>query len=87
MGEGAGEEPYDGGGHTDHALLAHPCGHSAEDVHAASVDDLRRDTRSHSEGMGSVLHYQGDLEEVFLHFDVAGSRGVLAAFQAISADV
>ena len=56
-------------------------------VHAASVDDLRRDTRSHSEGMGSVLHYQGDLEEVFLHFDVAGSRGVLAAFQAISANV
>ena len=78
MREGAGEEPYDGRGHTDYALLAHPYSYSAEDVHAASVDDLRRDTRTHSEGMGSVLHYQGDLEEVFLHFRHSGMwKGII----------
>jgi hypothetical protein len=87
MGKGAGEEPYDGRGHTYYALLAYPYSYSAENVYAASIDDLRRDTGTHSEGVGSVLHYERDLEEVFLHFDVAGSRGVLAAFQAISANV
>jgi hypothetical protein len=87
MGERAGEESDDGGGYTDHALLAHSYGHPAEDVYAASVDELRRDTGTDSEGLGPVLRDGSDLEEVFLHSDVAGSGSVFAAFQAISADV
>ena len=49
------QRPDDGRGHTDHALLAHPYGHPAEDVYAASVDELGRNTGTDAEGLGPVL--------------------------------
>ena len=47
-------------------------------------DDIRERTQK---VWDRFYDYERDLEEVFLHFDVAGSRGVLAAFQALSANV
>ena len=47
--------PADGGRHSHHALLAHPHRHSPQDVHAASIHELRRDQRAHPEGLGPVL--------------------------------
>ena len=77
LGKGIWRQRADGGGNSDHALLADSSGFAAEDVHAASHHEFRRDAGAHAGRLGPVLQHEGGMEAVEFARRICG-RGWLS---------
>ena len=78
---------HDGGRCADYALLADSDRSAAQDVYAASLDELGRDSRAYAEGVGQVLQLERDLGAVGVHADSARPARVHVSLEALPADV
>src|ERR1035437_3078439 len=87
MGERTGCPPHADRRCAHHSLLADPYRSQAQDVYAASLNELRRDSRAHAESLGQVLQLERDLAAICLYAELARAGRLHVPLQALPADV